>query len=98
MIMKKVFLIGCFAILAVAIAVTLSVNYNSDNDLFPVSLANLEALADPPTTEVSDDLLFGKSNCYFYLTSSPMHTAKYCGTCTYIPGTGTLLIPLCPNK
>ena len=81
--MKKILLIACAAIFTIALA--LNVNLNKDNDLSPVSLASLEALADGPTGDVGtgvDGPTFGNTvDCYSSTSKDEDKTCYDCGFC-----------------
>lgn len=80
--MKKTFVkAACIAVVALAAGINAHRAFCNQFSLSDFALANIEALA-------SNELSEPKS-CYNKVTNKTGQWARYCGTCTLIPGVGT---------
>lgn len=87
--MKKI-LIGSAILLAITASGVYGyhINCEANEGLSSLTLANIEALADPEVDNTP-----GMKKCYSSITSDDAQWVRYCPTCEVIPGTDTWYAP-----
>lgn len=80
--MKKSFLMMAVVTALAGAGLTL-LSHSSESSLTPTQIANLEALAGPPTGQEGP----GSKTCYDDIHSKDGCQVRYCPICEFVPGT-----------